>query len=43
MLILRTVRIDLHHRIVELGFVKNLAIAGGDVRFDVELTTPACR
>jgi ATP-binding protein involved in chromosome partitioning len=33
---------DLHRSIVELGFVKNLAIDGGKVRFDVELTTPAC-
>ena len=41
--VLRTVQDpDLHRSIVELGFVKNLAIAGGDVRFDVELTTPAC-
>ena len=41
--VLRTVQDpDLHRNIVELGFVKNLAIAGGEVRFDVELTTPAC-
>ena len=33
---------DLHRNIVELGFVKNLEIRGGDVSFDVELTTPAC-
>src|ERR1043165_1791748 len=33
---------DLHRSIVELGFVKNLKIEGGNVRFDVELTTPAC-
>ncbi|HLU70051.1 MAG TPA: Mrp/NBP35 family ATP-binding protein [Fibrobacteria bacterium] len=33
---------DLHRDIVALGFVKNLAIDGGAVRFDVELTTPAC-
>jgi ATP-binding protein involved in chromosome partitioning len=33
---------DLHRDIVSLGFVKNLAIEGGSVRFDVELTTPAC-
>ncbi len=33
---------DLHRNIVELGFVKNLAIDGGKVRFDVDLTTPAC-
>ena len=33
---------DLHRNIVELGFVKNLALDGGSVRFDVELTTPAC-
>src|SRR5690606_30241348 len=33
---------DLHRDIVSLGFVKNLAINGGAVRFDVELTTPAC-
>ena len=33
---------DLHRNIVELGFVKNLAIDGAKVRFDVDLTTPAC-
>ena len=33
---------DLHRDIVELGFVKNLIIDGGSIRFDVELTTPAC-
>ncbi len=33
---------DLHRDIVALGFVKNLEIDGGAVRFDVELTTPAC-
>jgi ATP-binding protein involved in chromosome partitioning len=33
---------DLHKDIVALGFVKNLRIQGGAVKFDVELTTPAC-
>jgi ATP-binding protein involved in chromosome partitioning len=33
---------DLHKDIVELGFVKNLEIQGGRVRFTIELTTPAC-
>ena len=33
---------DLHRDIVSLGFVKNLVIEGSVVRFDVELTTPAC-
>ncbi|HEX8551279.1 MAG TPA: Mrp/NBP35 family ATP-binding protein [Abditibacteriaceae bacterium] len=33
---------DLNRNIVELGFVKNLRICGGNVAFDVELTTPAC-
>jgi ATP-binding protein involved in chromosome partitioning len=33
---------DLHQDIVSLGFVKNLAIEGGKVHFDIELTTPAC-
>lgn len=33
---------DLHRDIVELGFVKNLEVAGGDVAFTIELTTPAC-
>jgi ATP-binding protein involved in chromosome partitioning len=33
---------DLHRDIVSLGFVKDLRIDGGDVRFIVELTTPAC-
>jgi ATP-binding protein involved in chromosome partitioning len=33
---------DLHKDIVSLGFVKNMAIENGNVKFDVELTTPAC-
>lgn len=33
---------DLHRDIVTLGFVKNLEIQRGSVRFDLELTTPAC-
>ena len=33
---------DFGKSIVELGFVKNLNIDGGAVRFDIELTTPAC-
>jgi ATP-binding protein involved in chromosome partitioning len=33
---------DLHRDIVSLGFVKDLEIRGGAVRFKVELTTPAC-
>jgi ATP-binding protein involved in chromosome partitioning len=33
---------DLHRTIVELGFVKNLTITGNNVKFDLELTTPAC-
>jgi ATP-binding protein involved in chromosome partitioning len=33
---------DLRKDIVTLGFVKEIAIDGGDVRFTVELTTPAC-
>ncbi|MFQ5715685.1 MAG: Mrp/NBP35 family ATP-binding protein [Nitrospinales bacterium] len=33
---------DLHKDIVSLGFVKNINIDGGKVKFDVELTTPAC-
>ena len=33
---------DLNRDIVSLGFVKNLKIEGGAVRFDIELTTPAC-
>ncbi len=33
---------DLHRDIVSLGFVKNLKISGGDVAFDINLTTPAC-
>jgi len=33
---------DLNRDIVSLGFVKNLQIDGDQVRFDVELTTPAC-
>ena len=33
---------DLHKDIVTLGFVKDLAISGGDVSFRIVLTTPAC-
>ena len=33
---------DLHRDIVTLGFVKNLEIDRGLVRFTIELTTPAC-
>jgi len=33
---------DLHRDIVKLGFVKDVAIDGGDVSFTIELTTPAC-
>jgi ATP-binding protein involved in chromosome partitioning len=33
---------DLHKDIVTLGFVKNLTIDGSTVRFDINLTTPAC-
>ena len=33
---------DLRRDIVSLGFVKDLKIAGGDVAFTIELTTPAC-
>jgi len=33
---------DFRKSIVELGFVKNLQIAGGRVSFAIELTTPAC-
>ncbi len=33
---------DLKIDIVTLKFVKNVTIKGGDVSFDIELTTPAC-
>jgi ATP-binding protein involved in chromosome partitioning len=33
---------DLHKDIVSLGFVKNVKVAGGEVDFTIELTTPAC-
>jgi ATP-binding protein involved in chromosome partitioning len=33
---------DLHKDIVSLGFVKNLDLNGGAVKFSIELTTPAC-
>ncbi len=33
---------DLHKNIVELGFIKDLLIDGGDVSFRIVLTTPAC-
>lgn len=33
---------DLNKDIVSLGFIKNLKIEGSSVRFDINLTTPAC-
>lgn len=33
---------DLRRDIVSLGFIKDLAIEGGNVSFKIELTTPAC-
>lgn len=33
---------DFNRDIVSLGFVKNIRINGGDISFDIELTTPAC-
>ena len=33
---------DLRKDIVELGFVRDLTIDGGDVAFRIVLTTPAC-
>src|SRR5215510_9483506 len=33
---------DFGKSIVDLGFVKNIRIAGSRVSFDIELTTPAC-
>ncbi len=33
---------DLHKDIVTLGFVKNIKYCDGNVKFDIELTTPAC-
>jgi len=33
---------DFQKNIVELGFVKNVAIDGSRVGFSIELTTPAC-
>lgn len=33
---------DLHRNLVELGMIQDLHIEGGDVRFSVVLTTPAC-
>jgi len=33
---------DLHRDIVELGFIQNLRACGGNVAFDIQLTTPAC-
>ncbi len=33
---------DLRRSIVDLGFIKNVKIGGGNVGFDLELTTPAC-
>ncbi len=33
---------DLHRDIVSLGFIRDVQIDGGKVRFAIELTTPAC-
>jgi ATP-binding protein involved in chromosome partitioning len=33
---------DFHRSIVELGFVKDVRVDGGQVSFRIELTTPAC-
>jgi len=33
---------DFNRDIVSLGFVKNIQMNGGQVAFDIELTTPAC-
>ncbi|MYH41410.1 MAG: Mrp/NBP35 family ATP-binding protein, partial [Chloroflexi bacterium] len=33
---------ELHRDIVSLGMVRDLSVAGGEVRFQLELTTPAC-
>ena len=33
---------DLHKNIVDLGFVQNVRVCGGNVAFNIELTTPAC-
>ncbi len=33
---------DLHRSIVDLGFVRDIRIDGGRIRFDLVLTTPAC-
>jgi ATP-binding protein involved in chromosome partitioning len=33
---------DFGKSIVDLGFITNLVIEGGEVAFDIELTTPAC-
>jgi ATP-binding protein involved in chromosome partitioning len=33
---------DLGRNIVELGFIQNLRVCGGNVAFAIELTTPAC-
>jgi ATP-binding protein involved in chromosome partitioning len=33
---------DFNQSIVDLGFVKNIAVDGSSVSFEIELTTPAC-
>src|SRR3989338_5243907 len=33
---------DLQRDLVSLGFIKNLEIQNSSVKFDIELTTPAC-
>lgn len=33
---------DLHKDIVSLGFIRNLSIENNNIKFDINLTTPAC-
>ena len=33
---------DLRRDIVSLGFIKDLRVSDGNIRFQIELTTPAC-
>lgn len=33
---------ELHHNVVELGFIQEIDIAGDYVHLDIQLTTPHC-
>jgi len=38
----RVIDPELHHNVVDLGFIQEIEIVGGYVHLDVQLTTPYC-